>query len=148
MPPDPRPDPDPDRADAPEPAGSGSQPAPGSGGACWSDEEEESSAYIAELMAAVAAGEDLITDDIAGAGFAQGGTADQMCPGPDLATLIHAATTSDKILATVSDAALIGILRGVRRLPLRLGHSNSSRDGTKVPNSGSGSGFSHPTSQR
>jgi hypothetical protein len=116
MPPDPRPDPDPDRADAPEPAGSGSQPAPGSGGACWSDEEEESSAYIAELMAAVAAGEDLITDDIAGAGFAQGGTADQMCPGPDLATLIHAATTSDKILATVSDDALIGILRGVRRL--------------------------------
>ena len=35
-----------------------------------------------------------------------------------------------------------------RRLPLRRGHSNSSRDGTKVPNSGSGSGFSHPTAQQ
>jgi hypothetical protein len=113
MPPDPRPDPD--RADAPEPAGSGPQPAPGSGGAWWSD-EEDSASYLGELMVAVVAGEDLTADDISGAGFAQGGTADQLCPGPQLAALIHAATTDAKILATVSDDELIGVLRGVRRL--------------------------------
>ncbi|HEX2745489.1 MAG TPA: hypothetical protein VHN16_13940, partial [Streptosporangiaceae bacterium] len=117
MPPDPLPDPDPDPdpADAPEPAGSGSQPAPGSDGAWWSD-DEESSAYIGELVAAVAAGEELTTDDISGAGFAQGGTADQMYPGYALAALVHAATTDGKILATVSDDDLIGVLRGARRL--------------------------------
>ncbi|HEX2823946.1 MAG TPA: hypothetical protein VHO07_27855, partial [Streptosporangiaceae bacterium] len=103
----PFPEPDPD---ASPPGG------PGDGGSPWSDEDEESSAYIGELMAAAAAGEELTADDISGAGFAQGGTADQMCPGPDLATLIHAATTNGKVLATVSDDDLIGILRGVRRL--------------------------------
>ncbi len=118
------PDPDPDAPD-PEPVSSGSrsgagpgpQPAPagGSDGAWWS-EEEDSSAYIAELMAAVAAGEELTTDDISQAGFAQGGTADQMYPGPRLAALVHAATANGKVLATVSDDELIGILRGVRRL--------------------------------
>ena len=100
---------------APEPASSAPAPAGGSDGAWWS-EEEDSSAYIAELMAAVAAGEELTTDDISQAGFAQGGTADQMYPGPRLAALVHAATANGKVLATVSDDELIGILRGVRRL--------------------------------
>ena len=110
--------PDPEPEPQSEPAGSGSQPVPagGSDGAPEPGDDEDSAAYIGELMAAAAAGEELTTDDISQAGFGQGGTADQMCPGPDLATLIHAATTNDKILATVSDDDLIGILRGARRL--------------------------------
>jgi len=117
--PDPEPEPQSEPAGSgSQPVGSGSQPVPagGSDGAPEPGDDEDSAAYIGELMAAAAAGEELTTDDISQAGFGQGGTADQMCPGPDLATLIHAATTNDKILATVSDDDLIGILRGARRL--------------------------------
>jgi len=123
MPPAPSPDPDPD---APEPAGSGSQPVPagGNGGAPeppqapepkWSDEEDGAD-YLEELMAAAAAGEELTAGDISGAGFGQDGTADQMHPGPVLATLVHAATTDEKILATLSDDDLIGVIAAVRRI--------------------------------
>src|SRR5450755_1152918 len=56
----------------------------------------------------------LTAEDISRAGFAEGGTADQMYPGPTLATLVHAATANGKILATLSDDDLIGVLRGAR----------------------------------
>src|SRR6204780_4753300 len=137
MPPAPPTAPDPD---APEPSGSGSGagaagpgsgsrsgaagsgqrpvPADGDDGApepSWSDEEDGAD-YLGELMAAAAAGEDLTTEDIAGAGFAQDGTAHQLRPGPVLATLVHAATTDEKILATLSDDDLAGVIAAVRRI--------------------------------
>src|ERR1035438_5858633 len=124
--------------DAPEPAGSGAQPARGSGNGgapcsdekCsdenwadedwadedWADEDWDSAAYTGELVAAVAAGENLTAEDISQAGFAEDGAADQMYPGPALAALVHAATTDEKILATLSEDDLIGLLRGTRRL--------------------------------
>src|SRR6202167_2253585 len=67
-------------------------------------------------MAAVSAGEELTAADIAGAGFAQDGTAHQLIPGPVLATLVHAATTDGKILATLSDDDLAGVIAAVRRV--------------------------------
>jgi hypothetical protein len=67
-------------------------------------------------MAAAAAGEELTAGDISGAGFGQGGTAEQMHPGPVLATLVHAATTDEKVLATLSDDDLIGVIAAVRRI--------------------------------
>jgi len=111
------PTPDPD---APEPDGSGSQPVPAAGddGAPepqWS-EEEDSAAYLGDLMAAAAAGEELTAADISQAGFGQDGTAHQMHPGPVLATLVHAATTDEKILATLSDGDLAGVIIAVRRI--------------------------------
>ena len=102
------PDPDPD---APEPD-SGNHGAPDPP---WS-EEEDSAAYLGELMAAAAAGEELTAEDIAGAGFGEDGTAHQMRPGPVLATLVHAATTDEKILATLSDDDLVGVITAVRRI--------------------------------
>jgi hypothetical protein len=102
------PDPDPD---APEPD-SGNHGAPDPP---WS-EEEDSAAYLGELMAAAAAGEDLTAQDIAGAGFGEDGTAHQLRPGPVLATLVHAATTDEKILATLSDDDLVGVITAVRRI--------------------------------
>ena len=124
MPSAPFPDPEPDD---PEPSGSGSRPVPAAGndGApqsprpaepSWSSDEEDSAAYLGELMAAAAAGEELTAGDISGAGFGQGGTAEQMHPGPVLATLVHAATTDEKILATLSDDDLIGVITAVRRI--------------------------------
>ena len=123
MPPAPFPDPDPD---TPEPSGSRSAPAGGNDGAPEpsqasgfpppGDEEEDSMAYLGELMAAAAAGEELTAGDISGAGFAQDGTAHQMHPGPVLATLVHAATTDEKILATLSDDDLVGVIAAVRRI--------------------------------
>src|SRR5580692_8989955 len=142
MPPVPPPAPDPD---APEPSssgsasgsgsagsgsgfGSGSRPVPagGNGGAAEppeasgfpppGDDEEDGADYLGELMAAAAAGEDLTTEDIAGAGFGEDGTAHQLRPGPVLATLIHAATTDEKILATLSDDDLVGVITAVRRI--------------------------------
>jgi Domain of unknown function (DUF222) len=83
----------------------------------WSgDEEEDSAGYLAELMAAAVAGEELTAADIGGAGFGQDGTAHQMQPGPVLATLVHAATTDEKILATLSDDDLAGVIVAVRRI--------------------------------
>jgi hypothetical protein len=108
MPPAPFPDPDPD---TPEPDG-GNDGAPEPG---WSD-EEDSAAYLGELMAAAATGEELTAQDISGAGFGEGGTAQQLCPGPVLATLVHAATTDEKILATLSDDDLVGVITAVRRV--------------------------------
>jgi hypothetical protein len=67
-------------------------------------------------MAAAAAGEELTAGDIAGAGFTQDGTAHQMHPGPVLAALVHAATTDAKILATLPDDDLIGVIAAVRRI--------------------------------
>ena len=67
MPSAPFPTPDPD---APEPAGSRSAPAGGSDGdpqpsePPWSGDEEDSAAYLGELMAAAAAGEELTAGDI------------------------------------------------------------------------------------
>jgi len=90
------PDPDPD---APEPAG-GNDGAPEPS---WSGDEEDSAAYLGELMAAAAGGEELTAGDIAGSGFGQDGTAHQMHPGPVLATLVHAATTDGKILMALAE---------------------------------------------
>src|SRR6204780_5443922 len=141
MPPAPPPAPDPD---APEPSSSGSGPGPGSAGSgsgsgtgsgsagagqrpdpdggndgapepSWSDEDDGAD-YLGELMAAAAAGEDLSAQDIAGAGFGEDGTAHQLRPGPVLATLVHAATTDEKILATLSDDDLVGVITAVRRI--------------------------------
>jgi hypothetical protein len=127
MPSAPFPDPDPD---APEPAGSGQQPVSAGGNdghpqtpqtpqtpePPWSGDEEEAADYLAELMAAAAAGEELTAEDISQAGFGQDGIAEQMHPGPVLASLVHAATTDDKILATLPDDDLIGVIAAVRRI--------------------------------
>ena len=123
MPPAPSPAPDPDD---PEPAGSRPVPADGNDGAPEppeasgfpppGDDEDDSADYLGELMAAAAAGEDLTAQDIAGAGFGEDGTAHQLRPGPVLATLVHAATTDEKILATLSDDDLVGIITAVRRI--------------------------------
>jgi hypothetical protein len=67
-------------------------------------------------MAAAAAGEELTAEDIAGAGFGPDGTAHQMHPGPVLATLVHAAATDEKILATLPDGDLIGVIAAIRRI--------------------------------
>jgi len=117
------PDPDPD---APEPDSSRPVPAGGNDGAPEPleasgfppppDEEDDSAAYLAELMAAAAAGEELTTEDISQAGFGGDGTAHQLIPGPVLATLVHAATTDEKILATLSDDDLAGVIAAVRRI--------------------------------
>ena len=118
------PGPDPD---APEPSGSGSRPVPDGGNDGVPEpsqdsqfpppeDEEDSAAYLGELMAAAAAGEELTAGDISGAGFGEDGTASQMHPGPVLATLVHAATTDEKILATLSDDDLAGVITAVRRI--------------------------------
>jgi hypothetical protein len=120
------PDPDPD---APEPDSSRPVPAGGNDGAPEppeppeasgfpppGDEEDDSAAYLGELMAAVSAGEELTAADISGAGFGGDGTAQQLIPGPVLATLVHAATTDEKILATLSDDDLAGVIAAVRRV--------------------------------
>jgi hypothetical protein len=126
MPPAPSPAPDPD---APEPSGSGSAGSgSGSGSrpvpACGDDgapepsrsDEEDGAAYLGELMAAATAGEELTAQDISGAGFGEEGTANQLYPGPVLATLVHAATTDEKILATLSEDDLVGVITAVRRI--------------------------------
>ena len=59
-------------------------------------------------MTAAGEGEELTAQDISGSGFAQDGTADQMHPGPVLATLVHAATSNEKVLAALSEDDLIG----------------------------------------
>jgi hypothetical protein len=117
------PDPDPDDPEPdssrPVPAG-GNDSAPEPPEACGfpppGDDEDDSAAYLGELMAAAAAGEELTTEDISGAGFGEGGTARQLIPGPVLATLVHAATTDEKILATLSDDDLAGVIAAVRRV--------------------------------
>jgi hypothetical protein len=51
------------------------------------------------------------------AGFAQGGQADTMAPGPLLATVVHAVAGQDGAgLAGCSDDQLVGILSGARRM--------------------------------
>jgi len=55
----------------PEPDNPGPEPTEPS----WSGDEEDGGAYLGELMAAAAAGEELTAGDIAGAGFGQDGTA-------------------------------------------------------------------------
>src|SRR6202167_3087207 len=121
MPPAPFPAPDPDD---PEPAGSRPVPAGGNDGAAEppeasgfpppGDDEEDGADYLGELMAAAAAGEDMTAEDISQAGCGEDGTARQLIPGPVLATLVHAATTDEKILATLSDDDLAGVITAVR----------------------------------
>src|SRR6516165_12351645 len=54
------------------------------------------------------------------AGFAQGGQADTMTPGPLLATVVHTVTGEDGSgLAGLSDDQLIGIISAARRLESR-----------------------------
>ena len=51
------------------------------------------------------------------AGFAQGGQADTMTPGPLLATIVHTVTGQDGAgLGGCSDDQLVGILSGARRM--------------------------------
>jgi hypothetical protein len=104
-----RPVPDGGNDGAPEPPEASGFPPPG-------DDEDDSAAYLGELMAAAAAGEELTAADISGAGFGEGGTAQQLIPGPVLATLVHAATADEKILATLSDDDLAGVIVAVRRI--------------------------------
>src|ERR1700689_4427999 len=99
----------PESPESPEPFGASGFPLPG-------DEEDDSAAYLGELMAAAAAGEELTAADVSGAGFGVGGTAQQLLPGPVLATLVHAATTDEKVLATLSDDDLAGVIAAVRRI--------------------------------
>jgi uncharacterized protein DUF222 len=117
------PDPDPDApgpdSSRPVPAGGNDgdpEPPEASGFPPPGDEEEDSAVYLGELMAAAAAGEELTAADISGAGFGEDGTAQQLIPGPVLATLVHAATTDEKILATLSDDDLVGVIAAVRRI--------------------------------
>ena len=54
------------------------------------------------------------------AGFAQGGQADTMAPGPLLATVVHAVTGEDGGgLAGCSDDQLVGIISAARRMEAR-----------------------------
>jgi hypothetical protein len=54
------------------------------------------------------------------AGFAQGGTADTMAPGPLLGTVLHAITGEDGSgLAALADDQLIGVISAARRLESR-----------------------------
>ncbi len=56
------------------------------------------------------------------AGFAQGGEADTMAPGPLLATVVHTVTGQDGAgLAGCSDDQLIGIISAARRMESRAG---------------------------
>src|SRR3984957_3650160 len=118
------PDPDPDAPEPdssrPAPGGNNGAPEPEPAEACGfpppGDDEDDGAAYLGELMAAAAAGEDLTTEDISQAGFGEDGTAHQLIPGPVLATLVHAATTDEKILATLSDDDLVGVIAAVRRV--------------------------------
>jgi hypothetical protein len=79
------------------------------------DEEWESAAYFGSLMTAAGEGEELTAQDISGSGFGQDGTADQLRPGPMLATLVHAATSNQQVLASLPDDDLIGIIRAARK---------------------------------
>jgi hypothetical protein len=55
------------------------------------------------------------------AGFAQGGEADTMAPGPLLGTVVHAVTGEDgRGLAGCSDDQLVGIISAARRLESRI----------------------------
>jgi hypothetical protein len=80
------------------------------------DEEWERAAYFGSLMTAAGEGEELTAQDISGSGFGQEGTADQLRPGPVLATLVHAATSNQQVLASLPDDDLIGIIRAARKL--------------------------------
>jgi hypothetical protein len=80
------------------------------------DEEWERAAYFGSLMTAAGEGEELTAQDISGSGFGQDGTADQLRPGPVLATLVHAATSNQQVLASLPDDDLIGIIRAARKM--------------------------------
>ncbi len=80
------------------------------------DEKWESTAYFGSLMTAAGEGEELTAQDISGSGFGEDGTADQLRPGPVLATLVHAATSNQQVLASLPDDDLIGIIRAARKL--------------------------------
>jgi hypothetical protein len=95
--------------DAPQPAGDGDD-------AWFLDEEWERAAYFGSLMTAAGEGEELTVQDVSGSGFGQDGTADQLRPGPLLATLVHAATSNQQVLAGLPDDDLIGIIRAARKL--------------------------------
>jgi hypothetical protein len=95
--------------DAPKPAGDPED-------TWFLDEKWESSAYFGSLMTAAGEGEELTAQDISGSGFGQDGTADQLRPGPVLATLVHAATSNQQVLASLPDDDLIGIIRAARKM--------------------------------
>jgi Domain of unknown function (DUF222) len=62
---------------------------------------------------------DLTAEEISQAGFGEGGTADQMGPGPVLAGLVHAATRDEKTLAALSDDDLLGVIAAAQRTERR-----------------------------
>lgn len=95
--------------DAPKPAGDPED-------AWFPDEEWERAAYFGSLMTAAGEGEELTAQDVSGSGFGQDGTADQLRPGPVLATLVHAATSNQQVLASLPDDDLIGIIRAARKM--------------------------------
>jgi hypothetical protein len=95
--------------DAPKPAGDPDD-------TWFLDEAWESAAYFGSLMTAAGEGEELTAQDISGSGFGQDGTADQLRPGPVLATLVHAATSNQQVLASLPDDDLIGIIRAARKM--------------------------------
>jgi len=95
--------------DAPKPAGDPDD-------TWFLDEEWERAAYFGSLMTSAGEGEELTAQDVSGSGFGQDGTADQLRPGPVLATLVHAATSNQQVLASLPDDDLIGIIRAARKM--------------------------------
>ena len=79
---------------------------PGSGLPGWDDEGTEQGVYVT-LPA-----EELTLD-----GFAQGGRADTMAPGPLMAAVVHTVVGEDGAgLKALSDDQLIGVISAARRL--------------------------------
>ncbi len=135
MSPEPFPDDGPGAPEPGGPAGPGEQPAPGNaprdlapqdGGRPEDDWDAED--WDAFGAAQEAAGEwqvppqwrtgDLTARDLSEAGFGGDGQADQMPPGPVLATLVDAAADA-KALAALSDDELIGVIAAARRTEAR-----------------------------
>ncbi len=99
--------------------GPGEQPADGTG----PEDDWDAEAHLDAVIAAADAGEyempDWPEEDLPG-GFAPGGTADLMGPGPVLAALVHAAAGRDGVaLAGLPDDELLRVIAAARRIESR-----------------------------
>ena len=62
----------------------------------------------------------LPAEELTLAGFAQGGRADTMAPGPLMAVVVHAVVGEDGVgLTGLSDDQLVGVISAARRLEAR-----------------------------
>jgi hypothetical protein len=109
-------EPFPDRGpDGEESDGSGPPPAEGNGpegAGRWSEDDRQGPGQGLFVC--------LPAEQLTLAGFAEGGPADTMAPGPLLATVVHAVTGEDGAgLAHLSDDQLIGIISAARRMESR-----------------------------